>query len=316
MDITFWGSSELALPFLEELLNNKNINVKYVITCPDKPSGRGLKIKPSLVKCFSEKNNLKVITPINLDSNELIELIDGISLGIVVSYGKIIPKRIIDMHKIGMLNIHFSLLPKYRGAAPIQWSLINGEQVTGVTIFWIDSNLDTGDIFLQKEQKITIDDNFYTLSQKLVEVGKKLLSEAINKILSNEIIRIPQKGDATYAPLITKEHGVINWSLSSFQIHNLVRAIVHWPKASSKIKIGDKLLNIKILQTFPLDMKFCVEKNLPCGSIVDITKDGIFVLCAQNSILKILKVQPENRNPLTVQQFLCGYRVKKFDRFL
>lgn len=316
MEITFWGSSELSIPFLEELLKNENIKVKYVITSPDKPAGRGLKIKPSLVKSFSEENKLKVLTPTCLESDELIEIMKDIPLSIVVSYGKIIPQKIIELHKIGMLNIHFSLLPKYRGAAPIQWCLINGEQKTGVTIFWLDSGLDTGDIFLQAEEKVTIEDDFYTLSQKLITLGKKLLLDAINRILSNKIIKLPQEGKATYAPLITKEMGIINWALSSYEIHNLVRALVHWPKASTKIEIGEKLLNVKILQTMPFNGDLSIKDNLPCGSIVDITKDWILVLCAKNTTIKILKLQPENRNPLTAQQFVCGYRVKKFDRFL
>lgn len=315
MNILFWGSSELSIPFLEDLLNNKSIKIKYVITQPDKPAGRGLKIKSSIVKFFSEKNDLKVLTPFSLEPSEFLDIIEDVSISIVVSYGKIIPQKIIDMHKLGMLNIHFSLLPKYRGAAPIQWCLINGEQITGVTIFWLDSNLDTGDIFLQAEEKVTIDDDFYTLSQRLIKIGRKLLSETIDKILSNQIIRIPQKGEVTYAPLITKKDAVINWSLTSFQIHNLVRALVHWPKASSKIKISDKVLNVKILKTLPLYEKFEKEK-LPYGSIIDITKDEILVLCADNTILKILKLQPENKKPLTAREFVCGYRVKKFDKFL
>ncbi|MCS7231436.1 MAG: methionyl-tRNA formyltransferase [Elusimicrobiota bacterium] len=318
MKILFWGSSDFSIPFLEDLINNSKIKIEYVITHPDRPAGRGLKIKSSVVKEFAEKNNLEVLTPLYLIEEDFLKKIfeREIDLSVVVSYGKIIPEEIINFHKLGMLNVHFSLLPKYRGAAPIQWCLIRGETTTGVTVFWLDKGMDTGDIFLQEEEPITIEDDFRTLSERLVKLGKKLLKEAINKILLGEIIKIPQNGIPSYAPLITKKDAIINWSLSSYQIHNLVRALVLWPKASTKIKIDNKIIDIKILQTFPLDKEFNHLDTFTYGTIIDVKKDYILVMCGECTLLKILKVQPENRKPLTIEQFVCGYRVKKFDRFI
>ncbi|MEN3014246.1 MAG: methionyl-tRNA formyltransferase [Endomicrobiia bacterium] len=317
MKVIFWGSSSyFSVPFLEDLINNKNIKVSYVITQPDKPSGRGLKIKPSLIKILSEKNNIKVLTPESLESDEILSIIKDIDFSIVVSYGKIIPEKIIKLHKYGMLNIHFSLLPKYRGAAPVQWCLMNGDSVTGVTIFWLDEGMDTGDIFLQEQETVTIQDDFYSLSERLIRKAKGLLYETIIRILSNQIIRIPQQGHPTYAPLLKKSDGIINWNFDAWKIHNIVRALVSWPKASTKLEFNNKILNVKILQTIPWEEKFNSNEKISCGTIIEVAKDFILVLCGNNSILKVLKLQPENKNPITAAQFICGYRVKKFDRFI
>ncbi|MCX7956901.1 MAG: methionyl-tRNA formyltransferase [Endomicrobia bacterium] len=320
MKILFWGSSELSLPFLKLLTANKEIFIKYVITKPDKPSGRGLHIKPGVVKKFAMDNILEVLTPEDINNEVLISMIrkELIDLSVVVSYGKIIPQSIIDIHRLGIINVHFSLLPRYRGAAPIQWALINGEYKTGVTIFWLNNEMDAGDIFLQKEQIIDNTDNYYSLSAKLVEIGKNLLEDTIKNIISGKIIRIPQVGDPTYAPLIKKENGIINWNITSFRIHNLVRALVSWPKATTKIRINNKEISLKILETLPLDFYdvSIYKENISPGTIVDVCDGYLVVLCGNNTYLKIIKIQPENKNILTSKQFICGYRIKKYDKFI
>ena len=317
MNILFWGSSELSVPFLK-LLINKKLKISAVITSSDKPQGRGLKVLPTPVKLIAQEYNINVLTEKEMSC----ETIKNFSpeLSIVVSFGKVIPKDIIDLHKIGILNIHFSLLPKYRGAAPIQWTLLNGEKETGVTIFWIDEGIDTGDIFVQEKINVEENDDYYSLSEKLVKLGCVLLEDVIEKIMKGDIVRIKQQGIPTYAPLIKKEYAQISWDKTSYEIHNLVRAFVHWPKASTRLCLSSgEIINVKILQTKIVELeqtKTSLIQDKPSGSIIAIDKKEIVVCCGKNTLIAILKIQPENRNVLTAEQFVCGYRIKLFDRFL
>ncbi|MCS7228240.1 MAG: methionyl-tRNA formyltransferase [Endomicrobia bacterium] len=321
MKVLFWGNSHISIPFLEQLYNNSFIEVVAVVTLPDKPRGRGLKILPSPVKIFAEKFNIKTIVSDNIVDEKFLDVIKTLSpeLSIVVSYGKLIPKQIISLHKIGMLNVHFSLLPKYRGAAPVQWALINGEKETGITIFWLEEGMDTGDIFVQSRVSISEDDNYYTLMDKLIKLGCKLLNETIMQTVEKKIVKIPQSGIPTYAPTIKKLQAKINWQQPADKIHNIVRAFVHWPKAYTTLqRDNDNTIHLKILET-----QLCKEQilhdinpfNLE-GSIVKIEKDFLIVRCGENTYIKILKLQPENKNVLNIQQFVCGYKIKLYDKFV
>lgn len=321
MNVLFWGSSYLSVPFLE-LLVNLGLKISAVVTVSDKPQGRGLKILPTPVKLVAEKYNIPILTEKDITSQKIVQSFCP-ELSIVVSFGKIIPKDIINLHKIGMLNIHFSLLPKYRGAAPIQWTLLNGEKETGVTIFWLDEKLDTGDMFIQNKINVYEKDDYYSLSEKLVNLGVKLLQQVIEEIQKGSIVRIKQQGEPSYAPTIKKFQAQICWDSPAEEIHNKVRAFVHWPKATSKLFLSTsgETINIKILQTELIKTEENkrlkqFNNNIPFGSIVDIKKDKIIVSCAENTFLSILKLQPENKNVITAEQFICGYRVKLFDRFL
>ncbi|MCX7941010.1 MAG: methionyl-tRNA formyltransferase [Endomicrobia bacterium] len=319
MNTLFWGSSQLSIPFLSTLLNNKFIKLSAVVTLSDKPQGRGMKILPTPVKRLAQEHGIKTIMSDVIASETFYKNIAELEpeLSVVVSYGKIIPNKIIKLHKIGMINIHFSLLPKYRGAAPIQWALINGESKTGVTIFWIDEGLDTGDIFVQKETKITIDDNYFTLSERLIKLGTNALEDVVRQILDGKIIRISQKGEASYAPLINKQIAKIDWNKPAISIHNLVRALVQWPKAYSILSVKNKgSIKVKILQT-QIDTETVgnLGTNLVPGTVVKISNHYISVLCGESSFIKILKLQPENKNVLDAQQFICGYKVQQYDKF-
>jgi methionyl-tRNA formyltransferase len=320
MKLLFWGSSNLSVPFLE-LLINKKLEISAVVTSSDKPQGRGLNILPTPVKLLAEKYNINVVAAENM----CYETIQKFSpeLSIVVSFGKIIPKDIINIHKIGMLNIHFSLLPKYRGAAPIQWTLLNGEKETGITIFWIDEGMDTGDIFVQEKINVDENDDYYSLSEKLVKLGCDLVENVIERITKGDIVRIKQQGVPSYAPAIKKNQAQISWDKTATEIHNLVRAFVYWPRATSKLCLSTgEIINVKILKTKivknekEVRLKKSVYKEVPFGSIVGIKKEGIVVNCADNTLLSILKLQPENKNVLTAEQFICGYKIKLFNRFL
>lgn len=317
MNVLFWGSSQLSVPFLEILYKNKSINSLAVITTPDKPQGRGLKVSPTPVKLFAQQYKIDTIVVDDIKNDTFQQKIAQLNpeLSIVVSYGKIIPLEVIKLHKIGMLNIHFSLLPKYRGAAPIHWTLLNGDNKTGVTIFWLDEGMDTGDIFLQKEIEVTLEDDYFSLSKKLVSLGGDMLNEVLIQISNGKILKTPQQGEISYAPMIKKEMAIIDWDKPAFYIHNLVRAFVHWPKATTTLNFSTGgSVKVKILQTQVEPEKY--NLNLQSGTVVKVCKDYLLVLCGNNSLIRILKLQPENRNVLTAAQFICGYRVKQNDRFI
>lgn len=318
MNILFWGSSYISVPFLEQLYNNSDIKIISIVTIPDKPQGRGYKILPSPLKLTAERLNINVIDIDNIKDEKFHNLIKKLApdLGIVVSYGKIIPKQIIEMHKIGIINVHFSLLPKYRGAAPVYWTLLNGEKETGVTFFWLDEGMDTGDIFVQKKIDVSIDDNYCTLTNKLIQLGCSTINEVVRQIKENKIIRIPQSGEPSYAPMINKIQAQINWRQPAEKIHNLVRAFVHWPKAYTTLQCQNgKTFNVKIIHTE-------WSKNLSSsissveGSIVEIHSDFLIVQCGEYTYIKVLKIQPDNRNVLTIRQFLTGYKVQQYDKFI
>ncbi len=322
MNTIFWGSSELSLPFLKLLFENNYIRLNLVITTPDKPQGRGLKLKPSIVKVFADENKISCLTPSQINNNEFYNTISSYApdLSVVVSYGKIIPTNIINLHKIGMLNVHFSLLPNYRGSAPIQWTLLNGEKETGVTVFWISDGIDTGEIFLQEKVLISQEDDYYSLSERLINVGCKLLNYAIKNIIDGKIIRINQNGQTTYAPIIKKEQGKIDWYEPAEKIHNKVRAFVDWPKAYTTLKISttNKIIEVKILKTQLLNSDEVIgsNENFEPGSIMKVSKNCLIVKCGKETFLKILKIQPENKRELLIKDFICGYRVKEFDKFI
>lgn len=316
MNICFFGSNNISLSFLKELIKKENDVI--VITQPDKPSNRGLVIKPNIVKNFCLKNNLPFITPENLLDKEFIHQILNFnpSLGIVVCYGKILPQELFSIPKYGCVNLHFSLLPRYRGPAPIQWTLINGETKTGVTAFFIDSGIDTGNIILQKEINIDLKDDFFSLEKKLINIGIDCMFETIQEIKENriktKIINIDKS--LPYARSLKKIDGKIDWTKSAQDIYNLIRAIKLWPKAFTTYKKDNEYKTIKILDAEPVYKTF--NQNNQCGEIIDIEKNnGFTVKCGQN-FLFIKQVHPENRNIMGAWDFLLGARLKSGDRFV
>src|SRR5882724_7874580 len=207
MKTIFLGTPALAVPFLIKL--REKTQVQAVITAPDQPAGRGYELKPPDVKVAAQKLELSILQPETLKDEAVAKAIGslGAEIGIVVAYGKLLPKAILALPKHGFLNVHFSLLPKYRGAAPIQWALANGEKETGVTLFWLDEGMDTGPIFLQKRLAISPEDDADTLRNKLVESGVSSLDEALALLASGKATREPQSGKASLAPILKKENG-------------------------------------------------------------------------------------------------------------
>ncbi len=318
MRIIFFGSKECSVRFLEALFEREE--VVGIITHKDKPSGRGLEVRQSVVKEFSLKKNIPVFTPDNLKDEKVISEIKTLKpdLGVVVAYGKILPKEIFLLPKYKTLNVHFSLLPKYRGAAPVQWAIIKGERVTGVTVFFIDEGLDTGDILIQKEVKIDPTDDAITLEKKLVEVGINLLLEGIDKIKNSQgnISTIRQTGKGSYAPVLKKSDGEINWECSSEEIANLIRGTKPWPSAYIEVQNEKlKIKNLKILKASPLEIPdYKLQIMDQVGTIIEFRKNTGFIVRCGNGFLLIEEVQPEAKKPMSAWDWIQGSRLKIGDK--
>ncbi len=305
--VVFMGTPDFAVPSLDALLKASFVEVPLVITQPDKPAGRGKRLTPPSVKVFAEMNGIPVIQPKNIKGNEeLFQLIRKISPDFIVvaAYGKILPEEILEIPLVAPLNVHASLLPKYRGASPIQSVLLNGEKETGVTIMRVREKLDSGEMYLWDSTPIYLDDNAQTLHDKLADMGGKLIVKAIKGILSGDLKPIPQNDDeATYCTQIKKIDGFINWSDSSDRIFNKIRAFTPWPSVFTYF--NGKLL--KILK----GISFEGEGGFP-GEIVDISDN--FTVSTAKGFLKVLEVKPEGKKKMSGSDFVRGYRVKTGDK--
>lgn len=303
--IVFFGTPQFAVPTLQLLIKNGE-KISMVISQPDKPKGRGKIIQPPEIKKIALQHGLSVCQPEKILNKVFIEKIKSIKpeFAIVVAYGRILPKEILEIPKYGCINLHASLLPKYRGAAPIQWALIRGEEVTGVTTMLIDEGLDTGPILLQREIPIDYQDNAMTLSEKLALIGAELILETIKKMRKGLITPKPQSGEASYAPMLKKEDGRINWNYSAREIFNLVRGTYPWPCAYCFL--GDE--RIKIIKAEPEN-----GNSLP-GLILKAKED--LLVGTGSGLLRILIIQPEGKKVMTTKEFICGRKINEgVDRF-
>ena len=308
MKVIFFGTPEFAIPSLKILYDN-GYEISAVVTVPDKEKGRGLKPEPSPVKKFALSLGLKVLEPVNLKDENFINQLKEINpdLGVVVAY-RILPREVYSLPKYRTFNLHASLLPKYRGAAPIQWAIINGEKVTGVTTFFLQDKVDTGNIILQREVQIDDEDNFQTLHDKLSQIGSDLVLETVKLIeKGNYELKTQDDSLATLAPKITKEICQINWNQSAIKIHNLIRGLSPVPGAFTKL--GDKL--IKIFRSKLIDEN---SENDP--GLIEIKEDEILVNTADKK-LSILELQPESRKKMSAKEFLLGYKnlINQFVKF-
>ncbi|MEO2066416.1 MAG: methionyl-tRNA formyltransferase [Desulfurobacteriaceae bacterium] len=306
LKVVFMGTPDFAVPSLKAL-KEAGYEVPLVVTQPDKPAGRGKRLKPPPVKVEAEKLGLKVYQPEKIkDNRELMELLKEISpdLIVVAAYGKILPKWLLEVPKYGVINVHASLLPKYRGASPIQAALLNGEKETGVTIMKVIPELDAGDVISQRKVEITEEDNAQTLHDKLSRLGAELLVETIPKFISGEVKPVPQDNSkATYCPKITKEMGRIDWGKSAEEIFNMVRAFTPWPGAFSHYK--GKM--VKLSKVLP------VEGEGKPGEVIEAKRR--LVVATGKGALEILRIKPEGRKEISGEEFIRGYRVKSGDIF-
>jgi len=298
------GTPDFAVPSLEILIKN-NYKVVGVVTQPDKPVGRSSKLIFPPVKEVALENNITVYQPEKVKNNEFIDLLKGIEpdLIVVVAFGQILPKSILDIPKLGCINVHGSILPKYRGAAPIQWAIINGEKITGVTTMYMDVGMDTGDMILKKEIKILKDDTSEVLFKKVSNIGAEALIETIKLIEKGNVLRIPQdNSSATYAPMLKKESGIIDWTKSANEIVNFIRGTYPWPGSYSYYNGNRmKIFNIEY-ENSNFDAKI--------GQIVEVTKDSIIVQCGKGSVL-IKEIQFDGSKRMTVKDYLIGHTIQK-----
>ncbi|MCX8160860.1 MAG: methionyl-tRNA formyltransferase [Candidatus Saccharicenans sp.] len=304
MRVVFFGSPPTALPALSGLLSAGH-EIKLVITQPDKPAGRGKKLTPPAVKVFAEDHGLPYLQPEKIRKDEkVLEAIKEANpdINIVVAYGQIIPGSIIYLPPLKSINIHFSLLPKYRGAAPVQWAILNGERFTGVTIFQLTEKMDEGPILTQELVPILPRENAHELETRLSHLGAQLLLRTIEKIGSLE----PKEQDhslATYAPKLTKEQGRIDWQQTAEAIDRQVRAFFGWPGAFA-FHNGQRLEIISGQVTQGL-----MPAARP-GEVVQLDKSGIYVCCGQKTFYLIEKVKPEGRKEMSAFSFSLGGKVR------
>lgn len=300
MDLVFCGTPQFAVPTLEKLVDS-GMDVRLVLTQPDRPKGRGLELVAPPVKQTAERIGIPVYQPEKIKTNhELRVKLESIlpDAIIVVGYGRIIPPWMIELPKYGNLNLHASLLPKYRGAAPIQWAIASGESVTGVTTMRIDEGLDTGDILLQKEMAIAAEDTSVTLAPKMAAIGAELMIETLRGLESGSL-RAQKQDDsqATLAPVLTKADGKIDFSRSAQEIYNRFRGFQPWPGAFTRFR--NKGLSITALRPG-------AEEVPPRQLLVD--GGQLYVGCGDRRAIELLEVQPEGKKRISAKDFAHGYR--------
>ncbi|MCL1972644.1 MAG: methionyl-tRNA formyltransferase [Endomicrobia bacterium] len=308
--ILYFGTASISEAFLKDLYENKH--ELFCITMPDKPASRGQKLTPPAVKSFAINNNIEYIQPEKF-TPEVVEIIKSFNAdaGVAVAYGKLIPGSVFSAPKYKTFNIHFSLLPKYRGAAPVQYAVLNGEAETGVTAFYLEKTLDTGDIIIQEKYPIDIKDTSETLFNKLIPLGIEVMNKALSCFETGNFKALPQYGEASYAPVIKKEDGLINWNDKVKNIYNKIRAFYPWPSGYSIVSKG-KLegKRIKIIEAEIIEGS---TVNEDYGYVYSIEKHkGFSVLCAKGKLL-ITKIQPENKPVMDAGAFILGGQIEKGD---
>ena len=303
MNIVFMGTPDFAVESLKELI--KNHNVLAVISQPDKPKGRGKKLVNTPIKQFAlDKGIEKIYQPEKIKDEEIIKQLESLNadLFVVVAYGQILSEEVLSIPKYGCINVHGSLLPKYRGAAPIQWSIINGEEKTGVTIMYMEKGLDSGDMILKEEVVIDKKETYKTLHDKMSIVGARALIKAIELIETGKVDAKKQDhSQATYAPMITKEMGHINWDNTSKDIINLIRGINPMPMAYTIYK--DEIFKVS-------EAEEVLGYDGKIGEIVSIEKEGFVVKTKDTSVI-IKEMQAKGGKRMKTSDYLRGHSIEK-----
>lgn len=298
MRIVFMGTPKAAVPSLERLLADGH-EVCAVYTQPDRPSGRGNKITFSPVKECASQHNIAVFQPTKVRTAETFEEFraHNADLAVVVAYGRILPETFLTVFPKGAINVHFSLLPKYRGAAPVNWAIVNGETETGVTTMQMDVGLDTGDILLQRATAIGADENAIDLMERLSAIGAELLSETLTDLDNLKPIKQDESA-ATFASIMKREDGLIDWKMSAGEIANRIRGFQPFPSSFTFI---DKA-KLTIWQANLSE----ITSDAPSGSVLTANGDMFEVVCGDRSVLAIGEVQPEGKRRMSVRDFVNG----------
>lgn len=314
LKILFMGTPEFASISLKSLIDN-GFNIVGVFTNPDKPSGRGMKLKESEVKMLAKEYNIPVYQPLKLKNNDQVkEILERLNpdLVIVVAYGKILPKYILEYPKMGCINVHGSLLPKYRGAAPIQWAIINGETKTGITTMYMDEGMDTGDMIDKVEISIEINDTYGTLHDKLAKVGSKLLIKTVEDILEGNIKREKQAGEFSLAPMLEKENIKIDFNNTSFNIQNLVRGTNPFPSAWCILD------NERVYKIYEVEqIEYTENRSSKIGEIVCLDdKKSLFIVKCKDGYINILKLKEAGSKLMSSAEYIRGNKVKVGEIFI
>jgi methionyl-tRNA formyltransferase len=303
--LAFFGTAELAVASLRAMAADPRYEIVAVVSQPDKPRGRDLRLQPTPVKHAALELQLPVHSPARCRESAFIELARtwNLDLAVVAAYGQLLPPALLELPRHGFINVHTSLLPKYRGAAPIQWAILNGDAETGVTIMKVDAGLDTGDMLLADTTPIGPDDTAQTLHDRLAGMGAKLLGQAIPEYVAGRLPGVPQPAaGVTYARKITKEDGRLDWTLPARTLWNRVRGLTPWPGTFTNLPAEPKPLLLKIWRAAPCSGS--VRAGQP-GEVLESDKAGLVVRCGEGA-LQLLELQREGGRRLGVGEFLAG----------
>ncbi|OAG27752.1 methionyl-tRNA formyltransferase [Thermodesulfatator autotrophicus] len=305
--IVFMGTPAFAVPILKALLSRED-EVIAVVTQPDKPAGRGKKLTPPPVKLVAQEAGVPVLQPVKIKSPDFLEKLRELSPDVIVvaAYGKILPKEVLEIPRFGCINVHASLLPKFRGAAPINWAIIAGEKETGITIMQMDEGMDTGDILLMEKIPILPQDTAGTLHDRLAQLGAKLINEALDKLKKGELVpqKQPEEG-VSYAPILRKEDGLIDFNRPAKELTNLIRGLDPWPTAYAYFR-G------RLVKFFSPEAD--EQKEGPPGEILG-TSEGKLLIGTGKGLLKVGELQLEGKKRITAEEFWRGYRPKPGEKF-
>lgn len=315
MKVVFMGTPDFAVGALEAILNAGH-QVLAVVTQPDKPKGRGKEVQVTPVKACAQAHGVPVFQPDKVREKEAVEVLRsyGADVFVVAAFGQILTEEILSMPRYGCVNIHASLLPKYRGAGPIQWAVINGEEKTGVTIMQMDKGIDTGDMLMKTEVVLDPKETGDSLHDKLAEAGAKLIVEALPKIERGELIPVRQKDEeSSYAKMLHKSMGRIDWQQEARKLDCLIRGLISWPGAYT----GFRGKNLKIWEEEAVSEAEFASAGVMMGedgahvpgTVAGVGKDAFYVWTGEG-LLKILAVQPEGKKRMPVKDFLLGYQIR------
>ena len=312
LKIVFMGTPDFAVESLKVLVEN-NYNIVGVITMPDKPSGRGHKLQHSAVKQYALDNNLTILQPVKLKDDAFIDELRSLNadLQIVVAF-RMLPEIVWNMPPLGTFNLHGSLLPEYRGAAPINWAIMNGEKETGATTFFLTHEIDTGKIILQEKIPIGENDNIGKVYEELMKMGAGLVRKTVDLILDNKVEAIDQSQfihnteNLKAAPKIFKETCKIDWTKSSNDIHNHIRGLSPYPTAWTELQLPDNtILNVKLYESILTDN---VVDNKQKGLLITDNKKQLLIVCGDNKLIEIIELQLPNKKAMKTEELLRGFK--------
>lgn len=316
MRIIFMGTPNYAVPFLSRLLK-ENEDVVAVVTRQDSPVGRQREILAPPVKVFALEQNLKVLQPAKVNEPLFIETVRGLSpeVMVVVGFGQILGQPLLDIPPVGCINVHFSLLPKYRGASPIQAAIINGDDKTGVSTIYMEKKLDSGPVIMQREVPVDYKDTAFTLMEKLTATGVEVLIETLIAVKNGKVAaQLQDETQASYVSLLTRDSGLISWEKSSRQLYNFVRGMYPWPGAFTYyISREQKKHVFKIWEARELPSGENILDQVKPGTIIDIVKNKGLAVSCKDGVVLLTKVQPEDGKVMSAYDFVLGHSVKKGD---